>query len=89
MTPYPLEDVDFSVAGAYSLYNWELFYHAPMFVASQLMRNQQYEDAMHWLEYIFEPDRPEARAGAGALLATRPFHEMNADDWLASRSRTS
>ena len=27
--PYPVEDVDFSPAGAYSLYNWELFFHVP------------------------------------------------------------
>src|SRR5256885_4524669 len=50
LTPYPVEEVDFSVSGAYSLYNWELFYHAPMFVATQLMRNQQYQDAMRWLQ---------------------------------------
>nr|MBA2484285.1 hypothetical protein [Nitrosomonas sp.] len=28
---YPIEDVDFSYLGAYSTYNWELFFHAPFF----------------------------------------------------------
>ena len=29
-----------SSSGAYSLYNWEIFYHAPMFIASLLMQNR-------------------------------------------------
>ena len=41
--------------GAYSLYNWEVFYHIPMFVASLLVQNQQFQDAMTWLNYIFNP----------------------------------
>src|ERR1035438_3413868 len=49
--------LDFSVGsfGAYSLYNWEMFYHIPMFVASLLIQNQQFSDAMTWLNYIFNP----------------------------------
>ena len=37
--------LDFSPAGtgAYSLYNWETFYHIPMYVASLLIQNQQYQ----------------------------------------------
>ena len=85
MTPYPLEDIDFSIAGSYSLYNWELFYHAPMFVATQLMRNQQYEDAMRWLKYIFDPTDPKPAPVPGHFWRTRPFHEMNAADWLAQQ----
>ncbi|HEX4451403.1 MAG TPA: neuraminidase-like domain-containing protein [Kofleriaceae bacterium] len=68
-TPYPGQPnasdigesgLDFSVgsSGAYSLYNWEIFYHAPMFVAELLMQNQQYSDAMAWLEYVFDPSDP-------------------------------
>ena len=41
--------------GAYSLYNWEVFYHIPMFVASLLVQNQQFQDAMTWLNYIVNP----------------------------------
>ena len=49
--------IDFAIgdSGAYSIYNWEIFYHVPMFVASLLMQNQQYQDAMTWLECIFNP----------------------------------
>ena len=66
-------DFDPGSSGAYSLYNWELFYHAPMFVASLLMQNQQYPDTMTWLEYIFNPTdnsggRSPALLGDGAVL---------------------
>jgi hypothetical protein len=53
--PYPLENVDFSAGGAYSIYNWELFFHIPLLVATQLSQNQQFEDAMTWFQYIFNP----------------------------------
>ncbi|MBS0181340.1 MAG: hypothetical protein JSS39_02990, partial [Nitrospira sp.] len=80
--PYPAEDTDFEVDGAYSLYNWELFYHAPMFVASLLMQNQQYETAMKWLEYIFNPTDPSSSPLPGHFWLTKPFYYMNATDWL-------
>lgn len=83
--PYPDETVDFSVDGAYSLYNWEIFYHAPMFVASLLMSNQQYETAMQWLEYIFDPTDPSPSPVPGHFWRTQPFYEMNASDWLAQQ----
>ncbi len=50
--PYPVEDVDFSYGGAYSLYNWELFFHVPMLIAMRLFQNQRHEDALKYLQYI-------------------------------------
>lgn len=55
LTPHPRDTVDFSYSGPYSQYNWELFYHAPMLLASQLGQNQQFEEAQNWLHYIFDP----------------------------------
>lgn len=52
--PFPREHVDFG-RGASSIYNWELFFHVPMLVAESLMRNQRFEDAMHWFHCIFNP----------------------------------
>jgi hypothetical protein len=80
--PYPLEDVDFSRSGAYAPYNWELFYHAPMFVASLLMQNAQYQDAITWLEYIFNPTDSSTGTVPQRYWQTKPFNLMNADDWL-------
>jgi Tc toxin complex TcA C-terminal TcB-binding domain len=53
--PYPVNDLDFTPSGAYSVYNWELFYHIPLSIAIHLSKNQRYEDAQHWFHYIFDP----------------------------------
>src|SRR5262249_52328856 len=37
--PFPVADLDFSSSGAYSAYNWELFYHVPMTIAIHLSQN--------------------------------------------------
>ena len=86
--PYPVEDVDFLADGANALYNWEIFYHAPMFVASRLMANQQYDTAMHWLEYIFHPTDPSPAPVPGHFWNMQPFYAMNATDWLAQQIQT-
>jgi hypothetical protein len=72
----PVEDVDFTPTGACSLYNWEVFYHAPMFVASILMQNRQYADAMKWLEYIFNPTDSSNYPAPNRYWVTRPLFEM-------------
>ena len=58
---YPLENVDFE-HGAYALYNWELFFHIPMLIATSLCNNQQFEDAQTWFHYIFNPTTDVAPA---------------------------
>jgi hypothetical protein len=42
---------------AYSIYNWEIFFHVPVFIAIQLSQNQQFDDAETWFRYIFNPTR--------------------------------
>ena len=83
--PYPVEDVDFSVDGAYAGYNWEVFYHVPMLVATRLMANQQYATAMQWLEYVFNPTDPSPAPVPGHYWNMAPFYAMNANDWLAQQ----
>jgi len=53
--PYPVKNLDFTYNGAYSIYNWELFFHAPLLIAVHLSQNQQYKDAQQWFHYIFDP----------------------------------
>lgn len=60
--PYPKDEIDFSYGGAYSLYNWELFFHAPLLIADRLGKNQRFEEAMRWFHYIFDPTVGEDRA---------------------------
>ena len=38
------EDFDFSYGGAYAIYNWELFFHAPFLIAKRLSQNRRFED---------------------------------------------
>ena len=52
---YPSEQIDFSYGGSYSNYNWEVFFHIPLLIATQLSQNQQFEDAEKWFRYIFNP----------------------------------
>ncbi len=83
--------LDFAIgnSGAYSLYNWELFYHAPMFVASLLLQNQQFSEALNWLTYIFNPgDTGTDPLGTATPVPapqryweTAPFFAMNAKQW--------
>lgn len=54
-TPWPVHDVDFSFEGAYSLYNWELFFHVPLYLAAKLSQNQRFEESMSWFHFIFDP----------------------------------
>jgi len=45
----------------YALYNWELFFHTPLMIADALSKAQQFEEAMKWFHYVFNPlvDGPE------------------------------
>jgi Tc toxin complex TcA C-terminal TcB-binding domain len=54
-SPYPTDDLDFSLRGAYAIYNWELFFHAPLLIAIHLSQNQKFKYAQTWFHYIFDP----------------------------------
>lgn len=53
------ENICFDVYGANSIYNWELFFHAPLYIATRLSKNGKYEEAMKWFHYIFDPASSE------------------------------
>lgn len=55
LQPYPQHQIDVSDDGPYSVYNWELFFHAPLLVAVHLSVNQRFEDAQRWFHRIFDP----------------------------------
>ncbi len=54
-SPYPIEEFDFSHGGAYSLYNWEVFFHIPLLLADRLSKNGRFEDAQRQFHMIFDP----------------------------------
>lgn len=49
---YPSENVDFSLGGAYSIYNFEIFVLIPFYIAMQLDENLQFDDAEKYFRYI-------------------------------------
>jgi len=67
----------------YALYNWELFFHAPFLIANQLSTNQQFEDAKHWYEYVFNPASATANPVPQRFWITKPFFRENAADYAA------
>lgn len=74
MLPFPREDVDFSLAGPYSEYNWELFFHAPLLIADRLMKNQRFAEARRWLQYIFNPTDSSDKPPPAKYWTFYPFY---------------
>ena len=76
---YPKGDVDFGPKGGYSLYNWELFFHAPLMIAKRLSQNLKFEDADHWFKYIFNPTDGSSYPSPDKYWVTKPFF-INVND---------
>lgn len=78
---YPTNELDFDYRGAYSIYNWELFFHTPMLIAQRLSDNQKFEEAQKWYHYIFNPTANTNEDGADSKKVSRfwrfkPFHDQ-------------
>lgn len=71
--PYPTKDLDFSSAGAYSVYNWELFYHVPITIAIHLSKNQRFAEAQRWFHYLFDPTDDSEGPTPERFWKVRPF----------------
>jgi hypothetical protein len=52
---FPEDVIDVSDDGPYAIYNWELFFHAPVLIAVHLSKNQRFEDAQRWFHHVFDP----------------------------------
>ena len=83
LTPYPTEGIDFEPEASYGIYNWELFYHAPFQIGLALGRNQRFEEAKHWYEYIFNPASPTKESVPQRYWITKPFFKMTTEDYGA------
>jgi Tc toxin complex TcA C-terminal TcB-binding domain/Neuraminidase-like domain/Salmonella virulence plasmid 28.1kDa A protein len=86
---YPQEVVDFSPDGAYSPYNWELFFHAPLLIANSLSRNQRFEEARDWYHFIFNPVGVESPTPGGTPMSkfwiTKPFFQTTDPQYVQQR----
>ncbi len=71
--PYPVRELDFTSSGAYSVYNWELFFHVPFSIAINLSRNQRFEDAQKWFHLVFDPTDSSNGPTPERFWKVRPF----------------
>ncbi len=74
VAPLPVRDLDFTSSGAYSVYNWELFYHVPLMIAMHLGKNGRYAEAQHWFHYIFDPTDNSDGPTPERFWKVKPFH---------------
>ena len=84
-TPFPVEDIDFSSDGSYSGYNWELFFHIPFMLATRLMADQRFEEALVWFHYIFNPTGALEGNVPEKYWVTKPFYQTHISDYLNQR----
>jgi hypothetical protein len=79
------EILDFSPNAAYSVYNWELFFHTPFYLAQLLSQNQKFEDAQGWFHYIFDPTRQSADPAPKRFWIPKPLYNLTSADILSER----
>jgi peptidoglycan hydrolase-like protein with peptidoglycan-binding domain len=77
--------VDFALSGAYATYNWEIFFHIPLLIATRLGQNQRFEEAMSWFHTIFDPTNVDELSSPQRYWVTRPFFEMSSDEYRKER----
>ncbi len=82
----PVEEMDFSIDGAYSLYNWEVFFHIPILIASRFAKERKFEEARKWFHLVFDPTTTAA-AGSPEHLRFWRFLPLSQDS-ETSRIRT-
>ena len=75
--PYPVADLDFTPSGAYSAYNWELFFHLPFTIGVHLSKNQRFEDAQRWFHLVFDPTDDSDGPTPERFWKVRPFQSTD------------
>lgn len=79
------EFLDFSQNASYGVYNWELFFHIPLYIAGLLSQNLQFEDALTWFNYIFNPTQQGPDPAPQRFWITKPLHNLTSAQILAER----
>lgn len=77
--------LDFSPGASFSVYNWELFYHIPLYIAQLLSQNQQFEDAQTWFHYIFNPTRQGNDPVPQRFWIPKPLHDLTSSQILQQK----
>ncbi len=70
----PVAELDFD-GGAYSVYNWELFFHVPITIAIHLSKNGRFEDARNWFHFVFDPTDDSDEATPERFWKSEPLRK--------------
>ena len=76
----PHLDVAFEADNPYGLYNWELFFHAPLQVAIRLAKDGRHEEAQRWFHFIFDPTTDSSAPSPKRYWRFAPFYENDEYD---------
>ena len=76
------DDIYHELKRPYSLYNWELFFHTPILLADALSKAQQFEEAMKWFHFVFNPIANGDEDNR--FWQFKPFKEINSQRILDS-----
>ena len=79
------EFLDFSYSTSYAVYNWELFFHIPLYVAQLLSQNQQFEDSMAWFHYVFNPTQQGSDPVPQRFWIPKPLNTLTSAAILGER----
>ncbi len=79
---HPKEGFDFDFDSPYGIYNWELFFHAPLTIAIKLYQNQKFEEAQKWFHYIFNPTETQGEAPS-RYWKIKPFYDYHGENTIA------
>jgi len=61
---YIAKAFEFNTRSTYGIYNWELFFHIPYLMATHFTIQGDYDQALKWMHYIFDPRISEGEAPA-------------------------
>ncbi|PTQ91459.1 hypothetical protein C8R30_1323 [Nitrosomonas nitrosa] len=91
-TDFPIKEIDVSVSGPYSNYNWELLFHIPLTIATHLSKNQRFAEAQRWFHFIFDPtcndtSLPPLQRYWKFIAFRKPDHFMQIDQLLTLLSK--
>lgn len=65
--------IRFELSIPWSVYNWEIFFHIPLLVATSLSRNQRFEEAQRWFHFVFDPTSEEGGKDSARFWRFKPF----------------
>jgi hypothetical protein len=85
---YPVDEVEFKSGSAYEIYNWELFFHIPLLIATRLKANQRFAAAQRWFHFIFDPTGASGGTVPQRYWRTKPFFDRLQSGYEAESVKT-